>query len=749
MDHLAELKQRKQWVNYILYPRSDGSYSKPPINSYTLKNGSSTDPEQWTDYQTASMKVGKTATFSPKDAPAYVAPVNGTGLVIVGNLCGIDLDHVVKNGKIIAPFAEKLVQEFDTYTELSVSGTGLHLLMYADDLTENISGKYHVDGDGRYKKDGEFVLEVYAYPRRSGGRYLTVTEKVFRDRPMRSGIGSMLRKVRNDYEEMKNERVETQYRSSSVGSLPPEEADEKVLEKAYRSKKGDEIRRLYEGDTSVCNGDHSGADQAFINHLAYWTNGNRLQMDRIFRNSGLMRPKWNQKRGSGTYGSMTIDKALQRFTQWTAGSGFTDEERKEYGRKLHAQMDSERAEALDINNLYLEENGRPAEANTASQQTDIMDPNNHNGNIGENWWTHWEYTRAIIKTKGVETEYRYYESFRKAWRDTKLRDPDCSVDFYMKPSGSTEPAPVPPSPEIKPLSYEDMVRILTDADDDNHIHLKHFEDFSKVAKIGVHDSVVIAGETGSGKSTFALNLIDDLNDEYPCCYFNLEMTEPMVIRRLVSIHTGMKLDSVESYNSDPNMKKSVDDAMMHMSERKPLYVIDDQYKIPDIKTTIETLSRQYKEPLMVFIDHTLLVKMESKSSYERYTGISEELRQVARLNNCIMFILTQQNRAGKNTYEVPELSSLKESGSFENDGTHVVFIWHHKEDSNRGSFDDYYLVLRKNRKGRSERKWILDIEWPTQIIRSTEESLSLDWTGVPKEIPEFKGDSTMKHKRKR
>lgn len=42
-------------------------------------------------------------------------------------------------------------------------------------------------------------------------------------------------------------------------------------------------------------GDHSAADQALVNLLAYWTGKDDEQMDRLFRQSGLYREKWERK----------------------------------------------------------------------------------------------------------------------------------------------------------------------------------------------------------------------------------------------------------------------------------------------------------------------------------------------------------------------------------------------------------------------------------------------------------------------
>lgn len=87
--------------------------------------------------------------------------------------------------------------------------------------------------------------------------------------------------------------------------------DKSVIARMLGSANADEIEALLKGDTSAHGGDESAADLALCNHLAFWTGKNRLQMDRLFRQSQLMRPKWDEKRGRQTYGEMTIDKACE------------------------------------------------------------------------------------------------------------------------------------------------------------------------------------------------------------------------------------------------------------------------------------------------------------------------------------------------------------------------------------------------------------------------------------------------------
>ena len=92
--------------------------------------------------------------------------------------------------------------------------------------------------------------------------------------------------------------------------------DEALLERMYASRSGDAIRALMAGDCSAQGGDRSAADMALCSHLAFWCAGDASRMDRIFRRSGLMRDKWDSRRGGTTYGAQTIERAIEGCTEF-------------------------------------------------------------------------------------------------------------------------------------------------------------------------------------------------------------------------------------------------------------------------------------------------------------------------------------------------------------------------------------------------------------------------------------------------
>ena len=99
-------------------------------------------------------------------------------------------------------------------------------------------------------------------------------------------------------------------------------SDRELLEKARDADNGDRFDALWRGDTAGYPS-HSEADMALCNLLAFWTGGDRQRMDRLFRESGLMRDKWDEDRGADTYGERTIEAALDATTDYYDPSGGT------------------------------------------------------------------------------------------------------------------------------------------------------------------------------------------------------------------------------------------------------------------------------------------------------------------------------------------------------------------------------------------------------------------------------------------
>lgn len=94
------------------------------------------------------------------------------------------------------------------------------------------------------------------------------------------------------------------------------QSDADLIAMASRARNGSKFSSLMRGEWCG-HASQSEADQALCSTLAFWTAKDAEQMDRIFRQSGLMREKWDERHSSdgSTYGNMTIATAIQACSE--------------------------------------------------------------------------------------------------------------------------------------------------------------------------------------------------------------------------------------------------------------------------------------------------------------------------------------------------------------------------------------------------------------------------------------------------
>lgn len=267
-----ELKSKPNWVGFRVICKEDGSIGKMPIDCHNGKGAKSNTPDTWCGYEDA-VKAMKRYRY---DCIGFA--FDGDGII------GIDIDHCIENGEPNA-LASEILGKIKSYTELSPSGTGLHVLARC---RKPLVSK---------KKNG---LEIY-----TDKRFFTVTGQtvpygceVFAD--CTDEIVRIYDKYFAEKTEQRKPRI-----PDTVSSL----SDDEIIDLAKKAKNGIAFSRLYCGDTSGY-GSQSEADLALCTTLAFWTAKNNTQIDGIFRRSGLMRAKWDEKRGSMTYGEKTVQEAV-------------------------------------------------------------------------------------------------------------------------------------------------------------------------------------------------------------------------------------------------------------------------------------------------------------------------------------------------------------------------------------------------------------------------------------------------------
>ena len=359
-----------------------GGYDKPPINPFTLRNGSSTDPQQHSIYVYADAQIGKAAQVVTK-AGLVSCKVAGVCIVMSPDyLLGIDLDNVARKdestGKIrVTSEAREIIKAMNTYTELSPSGTGVHIY-FRGSLPANLGTKvtrklkdafgtdkaeYQLFDSGILTITGKKLLDVEIAERTEA--FAEVYRKYFlrESAPAATDPAEDERRA----QEFRNENRSGEAMVAPIdkpSSARPASApsvvscgftrerwledvrrlsDAEILDGIFASgRTGYAVQRLYNGDTSDYNGDHSVADLALCTFLYGFTDDRDLT-ERLFRSSRLYRATGKSR----NYLNRTLDKASQNCKPLVGHITLTPEDKRNYAKQREAEERAARSGYFD------------------------------------------------------------------------------------------------------------------------------------------------------------------------------------------------------------------------------------------------------------------------------------------------------------------------------------------------------------------------------------------------------------------
>ena len=270
-----ELRSRPQWVLWRWVERPDKTtgelkWTKPPYQPNGI-SAKSNNPSTWVSFVEAKAAyesggfsgIGYVVTADTEATDRHPALVDD-------GISGVDLDHVVdpETGRI-EPWAQSIVDDLNSYAEISPSGTGLRIFVFAKLPPKD-------------RKVGNF--ECY-----ESGRYMTVTGNHL------PGTPATIEKRQNEMTAVHAEMFHERNKKPPKQGPPPEATpvdldDDALLDVAFRSKNGPAVRQLYHGDTAQYVSP-SEADLALCSYLAFYARGDAVRVDRMFRASKLWRPQ--------------------------------------------------------------------------------------------------------------------------------------------------------------------------------------------------------------------------------------------------------------------------------------------------------------------------------------------------------------------------------------------------------------------------------------------------------------------------
>jgi replicative DNA helicase len=230
---------------------------------------------------------------------------------------------------------------------------------------------------------------------------------------------------------------------------------------------------------------------------------------------------------------------------------------------------------------------------------------------------------------------------------------------------------------------------------------------------GLRDSelTIIAGRPGTGKSLWALNILDRVTaNGVPAVMFNLEMGPGQISERLIAANSmysvGNERHGISSTDLTGADFSAEQWAVIHSSckrlMKQPLYLCTrGTQPLAYIRAQVGTLVRQHGIRLVV-VDYLQLMADGDKPEHRvaAVTAISRGLKQIAKDYSIPVVALSQLSRKNAQDKRRPELVDLRDSGSIEQDADVVCFI-HDPNPTTElvTTLKDVTIIIAKNRNG--------------------------------------------------
>lgn len=190
------------------------------------------------------------------------------------------------------------------------------------------------------------------------------------------------------------------------------------------------------------------------------------------------------------------------------------------------------------------------------------------------------------------------------------------------------------------------------------------------------DLVIVAGRPSMGKSTFAVNVVEQsaVRDNVSTLVFSLEMSAPQLLEKMTASLGGIDLNALrrgtlndEQWSKFTAASQLIRGANLHIDDRGGLSVAQMRARAHEIKRKTGSLG-------LIMVDYLQLMQAKAENRTNEITKISGGLKALAKEFKCPVIALSQLSRAVEARNDKrPMMSDLRESGAIEQDADIIIF----------------------------------------------------------------------------
>jgi len=219
------------------------------------------------------------------------------------------------------------------------------------------------------------------------------------------------------------------------------------------------------------------------------------------------------------------------------------------------------------------------------------------------------------------------------------------------------------------------------------------------------DLVIVAGRPSMGKTSFAMNLVENaaLASDQPILVFSMEMPAESLVIRMLSSLGRIDQGRVRTGKLEQDDWPKLSSAMNKLKDTR--IMIDDTPALTptELRSRARRVAREHGQLGMIMVDYLQLMRVagSSEGRTAEISEISRSLKAIAKEFRCPMVALSQLNRSLEaRPNKRPVNSDLRESGAIEQDADVIMFIYrdevYHEDSLDRGVAE---IIIGKQRNG--------------------------------------------------
>ena len=236
-----------------------------------------------------------------------------------------------------------------------------------------------------------------------------------------------------------------------------------------------------------------------------------------------------------------------------------------------------------------------------------------------------------------------------------------------------------------------------------------YQEFDRLtAGLQPSDLIIVAGRPAMGKTTFAMNLVENAAIKHgkSVAVFSMEMASLQLVMRLFSSLGQIEQNRIRTGTLDDLDWPKLTSAMNLLHKCK-IFIDDTPALSPaELRARARRLKREHDIDMIV-VDYLQLMAVPDtrENRATEIAEISRSLKTIAKELNVPVVAVSQLNRAlEQRPNKRPVMADLRESGAIEQDADLIVFIYrdeiYNPETSEKGKAE---IIIGKHRNGSTGR----------------------------------------------